>query len=133
MHHGYHKYVLLTFSVNSGGGRVETVNWKVTKSLDSSSVDCAITVKVEASPSVAFSETKSRTRKSAVELLPTVIVGESKKCSTKSGASELLPEANVSMFSVKSASSPLLKIVIVIVTLSPGFKTKKPVSFSPEK
>ena len=113
-----------TFSVNSGGGRVETVNWKVTKSFVSSSVDRAITVKVEANPSVAFSKTESRTRKSAVELLPTVTVGESKKYSTN-------PETDVSMFSVKLASPPLLKIVIVTDALSPGCNTKNPVSLSP--
>ena len=110
--------------MNSGGGRVETVNWKVTKSLVSSSVDRAITVKVEDSPSVAFSKTESRTRKSTVELLPTVTVGESKKCCTN-------PKTDVSMFSVKLASPPLLKIVIVTDALSPGCNTKNPVSLSP--
>ena len=86
-------------------------------------------MKVEASPSVAFSETESRTRKSTVELLPTVTVGESKKWSTKSKA---LSEASVVMFSIKFASPPLLKIVTVTVALPPGCKTKNPVSLSPE-
>ena len=86
-------------------------------------------MKVEASPSVAFSETESRTRKSTVELLPTVIIGESKKCCTKSKA---LSEATGSILSVKFASPPLLKIVMVTVASPPGSKTKNPVSLSPE-
>ena len=83
-----------------------------------------ITVKVEASPSVAFSKTESRTRKSAIELLPRVTVGESTKCCIN-------PETDVAMFSVKFAPPPLLKIVIVTAALSPGFNTKNPVSLSP--
>ena len=78
---------------------------KTAKSLESSSVDWATKVRVEVYPSVTFSWATISTRNSSVEFSPTLISLSFKYAEMPN---ELLPNVVWSMFSEKSASSPLL-------------------------
>ena len=62
---------------------------KTAKSLDSSSVDSATTVKVEVYPLVAFSDATIDTRNCSVEFCPTLISRFSRYAET---SNELLPD-----------------------------------------